>query len=188
MEVGTPFQEYIYEGIEQENANNLTAANVVLDNAEPTKPEYSLQNTQIMNRLSLISVDLDSRWKGALFSLSPQNPDATRHFCTSAREIFTEIFDTKATDRDVFAAMPDCEKTDRGNASRRAKIKFFLTRKGFVDGDVETFIDDDITNILELFHTLSVGTHGAAGRYTMNQLAAIKKRVEDGLIFLCDIA
>jgi hypothetical protein len=188
MESATPFQEYVYEGIEQENANNLTAANVVLDNAEPTEPEYSLQDTQIMNRLLQISVDLDNRWKGALYSLNPQNPDATRHFCTSAREIFTEIFDTKAKDKDIFAIIPNCEKTERGNASRRAKIKYFLTRKGFPDNDVEAFIEDDIANIIELFHTLSAGTHGAAGRYTMNQLAVIKKRVEDGLIFLCDIA
>jgi hypothetical protein len=188
MEYGTPFQEYVYSGIEQENANNLAASNVVLDNSEPSESEYSLQDTQIMDRLSTISTDLDNRWKGALFSLSPQNPDATRHFCTSAREIFTEIFDSKATDKDVFAVMPNCEKTERGNASRRSKIIYFLQKKGIDDSNVEIFVNSDIDNILELFHILSTGTHGTAGRYTYNQLAAIKKRVEDGLIFLCDIA
>lgn len=188
MDYGTPFQEYVYSSIEQENANNLSAANVVLENAEPTEPEYSLQDTIIMNRLSAISTDLDNRWKGALFSLNPLNPDATRHFCTSVREIFTEIFDTKATDKDVFTAMPNCQKTDNGNASRRSKIRYFMHRKGLVDSNVETFIDSDIENILELFHTLSKGTHGEAGKYSTNQLAVIKTRVEDGLIFLCDIA
>ena len=188
MDYGSPFQEYVYSGIEQENANNLAAANVILENTEPTEPEYSLQDTQIMNRLSSISADLDNRWKGALFSLNPHNPDATRHFCTSTREIFTEIFDTKATDTDVFALMPNCEKTDRGNASRRSKIKYFLHRKGLNDNNVETFIDNDIDNILELFHTLSKGTHGEAGKYSISQLSVIKRRVEDGLIFLCDIA
>jgi hypothetical protein len=29
---------------------------------------------------------------------------------------------------------------------------------------------------------------GTAGKYTMNQLAVIKKRLEDGLVFFCDIA
>ena len=188
MDYGTPFQEYIYSGIEQENANNLAAANVILENTDPTEPEYSLQDTQIMDRLSALSADLDNRWKGALFSLNPQNPDATRHFCTSAREIFTEIFDTRAIDKDVFAVMPDCQRTPVGNASRRSKIQYFLRKKGFHDSSVETFVDSDINNILELFHTLSDGTHGAAGRYTMKQLSVIKKRVEDGLIFLCDIA
>jgi len=188
MEYGTPFQEFIYSSVEQENANNLAIANVILDNSEPTEPEYSLQDTQIMNRLSSISTDLDNRWKGALFSLNPQNPDATRHFCTSAREIFTEIFENKATDREVFSVMPNCEKTERGNATRRSKIKYFLNKKGIDDGNVEVFVDNDIENILELFHILSSGTHGAAGQYSFNQLAAIKKRVEDGLIFLCEIA
>jgi hypothetical protein len=141
-----------------------------------------------MDRLSSLSVDLDNRWRGALFSLNPQNPDATRHFCTSAREIFTEIFDTRATDKDVFSVMPDCQRTNNGNATRRSKIQYFLRKKGVNDSNVETFIDNDIENILELFHTLSDGTHGVAGRYTMNQLSVIKKRVEDGLIFLCDIA
>jgi len=188
MDQGTPFQEYLFSGIEQENANSLAAANVILNNTEPSEPEYSLQDTLIMDRLSSISKDLDNRWRGALYSLNPNNPDATRHFCTSTREIFTEIFNSKATDKDVFSVFPDCEKTENGNATRRSKIKYFLHQKGFSDNDVESFIDNDIDNILELFHTLSKGTHGEAGKYSMNQLTVIKKRVEDGLIFLCDIA
>ena len=51
----------------------------------------------------------------------------------------------------------------------------------------EEFIDNDIDNILELYHILSDGTHGYAGRYTFIQLKAIKKRVEDGILFLCNI-
>lgn len=184
----SPFQEYVYSSIEQENANNLETANVVLDDAQPDTTEYSLQDTKIMSRLSSISKDLDDRWKGALFSLNPANPDATRHFCTSAREIFTEIFDSKATDNEVFLTFPNCEKTERGNASRRSKIKFFMHKKGLHDVSAETFVEDDIENILELFRVLSTGTHGASGKYTFPQLASIKKRVEDGLIFLCDIA
>ena len=184
----TPFQEYVYSGIEQENANNLETANVVIDDVQSDTPIYSLQDTKIMNRLSHISKDLDDRWKGALFSLNPVNPDATRHFCTSAREIFTEIFDSRAKDADVFAVFPNCEKTNNGNATRKSKIRYFLNKKGLVDADVTDFIENDMQNILELFHILSTGTHGEAGKYTFEKLATIKKRVEDGLIFLCDIA
>jgi hypothetical protein len=153
-----------------------------------TLPTYSLQETSIMNRLSSISKDLDDRWRGALFSLNPVNPDATRHFCTSAREIFIEIFDSKAKDEDVFAIFPNCAKTDRGNATRKEKIRYFLHKKGFHDSDVDDFVDKDMQNILELFHVLSTGTHGEAGKYTFETLSAVKKRVEEGLIFLCDIA
>jgi hypothetical protein len=188
LDYGSPFQEYVYSTIEQENANNLSVANVVLDNSEPEDNNYSSQDSQIINQLSQISTDLDNRWRGALFSLSPQNPDATRHFCTSAREIFTEIFDKRAKDKDVFAVFPNCDKTPNGNATRRCKIKYFLHKKGLSDNTLETFVESDIDNILELFHTLSTGTHGEAGRYTMSQLGAIKKRVEDGLAFLCEIS
>ena len=188
LENPTPFQEYIYSGVEQENANNLEVANAILEESQPTTPTYSLQDTSIMNRLSNISKDLDDRWKGALFSLNPANPDATRHFCTSAREIFTEIFDSKAKDEDVFSAFPSCEKTERGNATRRSKIRYFLCKKGLRDDSVEDFVEKDMDNILELFHVLSTATHGEAGKFSADKLSAIKKRVEDGLIFLCDIA
>jgi len=184
----TPFQEYVFSSIEQENANNLETANVIIDDVQPTT-SYSLQDTKIMHQLSSISTDLDSRWKGALFSLNPSNPDAARHFCTSAREIFTQIFDSQATDADVFALFPDCDKTPDGkNATRKSKIRYFLHKKGFVDVNVEDFIENNIDNILKLFNILSAATHGKAGKYTSEKLATIKKRVEDGLVFLCDIA
>lgn len=184
----SPVQEFIYDRMENENANSLETANVVLNDYKSDITEYSLQDTIIINQLSSISKDLDERWKGALFSLNPINPDATRHFCTSAREIFTEIFDMKAKDIEVFKIYPNCAKTERGNATRRFKIKYFLYNKGFQDDSTEEFIENDIENILNLFHELSSGTHGKTGKYTITQLNSIKKRVEDGILFLCSIA
>lgn len=181
----TPQQARIYDLIEQENENNLATANAILSNEEPEV--FTEHDMQIGSMLANISNDLDDRWKGAVFSLNPHNPDATRHFCTSAREIFTEAIELTAPDSKVFAADKDCEKTERGNATRRAKITYLLSSKG-MDQTVIQFVDNDITNILELFHVLSDGTHGAAGKYSMEKLNLIKKRVEDGIIFLCNIA
>jgi len=53
---------------------------------------------------------------------------------------------------------------------------------------VVDFAEADITNILELFHVLSGGTHGAAGRYEFEKLVQVKKRVEQGINFLCEIS
>ena len=184
----TPFQEYVYSGIEQENANNLETANVVINNLQPETQAYSLKDTKIMDRLSLISSDLDKRWKGALYALNPANVEATRHFCTSTREIFTEIFENKAKDTDVFSIFPNCDKTNNGKATRKSKIRYFLHNKGIEDENIEDFIEKDMQNILELYNVLNSGTHGEAGKYSFEKLAVIKKRVEDGLIFLCDIA
>lgn len=180
-------QEAFYEQLEQENANSLQTANVIVNGHEPENQNVSLNDTIIGNKLSNISVELNNRWMGALFSLNPSNPDAARHFCTSTREIFTQIFDIKAKDEDVFVTFPNCEKTNRGNATRKFKIKYFLLKKGLEFENADEFIEKDIDNILELFHTLNTGTHGETGVYTINQLQSIKKRVEDGLLFLCEI-
>ncbi len=135
----------------------------------------------------MVSVDLHNRWKGAIFALSPQNPDAARHFCTSARELFTEFIECKAPDSLVFEYNPDCERTKQGNATRRAKMKYMM-RKLDMDDSVIKFADANIENILELFHVLSDGTHGAAGRYEYLKLMQVKKRVEQGINFLCEIS
>ena len=174
------------EKIEEENANNLEVANVILNNDEINNEGYSLEENIVSNKLLNISEDLDNRWKGAIFSLNPKNPDATRHFCTSTREIFIQIIDTEAKDNDVIHAFPDCEKTNNGTVSRRSKIKYLLHKKGVNDIDIENFVHTDIENILSLLYELNGGTHGQAGKYSINQLKSIKKRVENGLNFLCE--
>lgn len=180
-------QEQLYDLIEQENANNLVVANTLNNPNDTAEIEGSLNDSMIGDKLKILSPDLNDRWNGALYSLNPKNPDATRHFCTSSREIFTDIFDNYAHDEEVFNMFPNCDKTERGNATRRWKIKYFLNKKGIELKGAEEFIDNDIDNILELYHILSDGTHRYAGRYTFIQLKAIKKRVEDGILFLCNI-
>ena len=180
-------EKEIFNYIESENANSLSVANAIENPELAENINVKLQDSAIGDKLKSLSSDLNNRCIGALYSLNPNNPDATRHFCTSTREIFTYIFEKYALDKDVFAVFPNCDKTDRGNATRRFKIKYFLYKKGIDLTNADEFIDNDIDNILELYHTLSDGTHGEAGRYSMIQLKLIKKRVEDGINFLCEI-
>lgn len=173
---------------ERETANSLDVTNRLLY-AESEDSEHSdeLQNADLADQLQNISPDLNDRWRGAVFALDPKNPDAARHFCTSAREIFTQILEIKAPDSEVFALLPDCARTDRGNPTRRSKIKYFLHRKGMIEGTLEDFAEQDLDNIVELFHVFNDGTHGSAGAYNFQQLSVIKKRVEDGIVFLSEI-
>jgi hypothetical protein len=136
----------------------------------------------------VISEDLDARWRGALFALNPANPDAARHFCASSREIFAQILDIKAPDSAIFASIPGAERTERGNATRRSKMQFLFQQKGVLFGELAEFASEDIGNIIELFDILNTGTHGPAGRYNIRTLGAIKRRVEDGLVFLSRLA
>lgn len=52
------------------------------------------------------------------------------------------------------------------------------------DADLETFVEDDLENVIELFREFNDGTHGGAGRFDLRQLGSIKKRVEDAILFV----
>ena len=99
-------------------------------------------------------------------------------------EILAQILEIKAPDDQVLRVLPSPECTDQGRPTRRTKIKFFLHQKGMLDESLENFIEKDIDNIVELFTVLNDGTHGPAGRFEPFQLSSIKKRVEDGIVFL----
>ncbi|MDD9982302.1 MAG: hypothetical protein OXU81_13245 [Gammaproteobacteria bacterium] len=172
---------------EREAANSASVMNALLGNPESLDTEAHIQSTTLDPVLSLIAADLPDRWHGALFSLNPNNPDAARHFCTSAREILTRILDSRAPDRLVLAEMPACERTASGSPTRRAKIRFFLQRSNMSDEALENFVEEDIRNVLHLFREFNDGTHGSAGRFSLKQLLAIKKRVEDAVAFLWSI-
>lgn len=181
--------DLILELTERETANSLAVMNALLEDepaSEEERPD-DLRATQVTNELRSISSDLDDRWRGAIFSLDPRNPDATRHFCTSAREVFTQILEIKAPDANVLALLPGCEKTSQGKPTRRAKIQYFLSGKGMADDELEEFVEQDMENIIQLFRIFNDGTHGSAGRFDFKQLAAIKKRVEDGILFLSQL-
>ncbi|MFN8459427.1 MAG: hypothetical protein U0401_33055 [Anaerolineae bacterium] len=183
-----PQYDEILDLSEKENANSLEVMNALLcDDAEVEEDSAPLQHTLITNELKTISGELNDRWKGAIFSLSPRNPDAARHFCTSAREIFTQILEIKAPDDKVITLMPSCDKTDQGKPTRRAKIRYLLHQKGMTEASLEDFVEQDMDNIVQLFTVFNDGTHGSAGKFDLQKLYSIKKRVEDGIVFLSQI-
>ncbi len=180
----TPEQDRILDLIEQEQANSVITANVISNEG---LPEENTEDVEIGNKLAIVSQDLLHRWKGAVFSLNPQNPDASRHFCASTRELFTDFIELKAPDAEVFAYNPNAEKTKQGNATRKEKIRYMMRCFDFQNCVVD-FADSNIENILQLFFELNGGTHGKAGKYDMSQLLQVKKRVEQGINFLCEIS
>lgn len=168
-----------------EAANSLEVFNLLENQELDTDISVDdLQTVQMADELRKISPDLDDRWKGAVYSLNPKNPDAARHFCTSSREIFTQILEIKAPDNEVLNAFPDCDRTERGNPTRREKIRFLLHKKGIGEDTLEDFVEQDMDNTVQLFVVLNEGTHGFAGKFNMRQLSSIKQRVEDGILFL----
>ncbi len=183
-----PHYNRVLDLSERETANSLEVTNRILgDQSAGDTPGEELENAALRDGLRRISPDLDDRWKGAVFALDPRNPDAARHFCTSAREIIAQILETKAPDTDVFSLLPTCETTDRGIPTRRARIKYLLHLQGMTEDTLEEFVENDMENIVQLFRVFNDGTHGSAGTFDSSQLNSIKKRVEDGIMFLTDI-
>ena len=172
--------EALVEMAQGETANSVGATNALLGE----QPELEIEGTALTNELQEIDEDLDKRWKGALFSINPQNPDAARHFCTSSREIIARVIDHKAPDDLVLAANPDCELTEAGAPIRREKIRYLLSRSGVNHESLGDFIDDDVDDVLGLFRVFNDGTHGSAGVLDLSALRALKARVEGAIRFL----
>jgi hypothetical protein len=180
-----PAGEDLLELAEGEAANSVHSLNALLSprtTGEEDRPE--LRETSLANELSEISPDLDRRWRGALYALSPANPDAARHFCTSSREILVSVLDIEAPDDIVLERTPDCPTTDQGRPTRRAKIEFCLERKDLAALEFVDFVDRDLENVATLFGAFNEGTHGHAGKFDLDQLGSLKVRVEDAIRFL----
>lgn len=175
----------IFDLAERETANSVAVLNALEGAADDAGDEADdLQETIITTELQAISPDLDDRWRGALFALNPRNPDAARHFCTSAREILVKILDLKAPDRDVMAAWAHIQLTQGNQVPRREKIRYCLALSGHQDEQLQVFVEDDINNVMALFGEFNPATHGEAGKYSLTQLGAIKTRVEGAIQFL----
>jgi len=171
---------------EREAANNAGLMNALLGDAAagPNSEAPDSVDSPVTLLLRRVSDDLADRWQGALYALSPRNPDAARHFCTSAREIIAGILDTKAPNDAVSSAIPNCERTQQGTPTRRARISYILHVNGMAQDELESFVEADMENVVQLFHTFNQGTHGTAGKFDIPQLQAIRRRVEDGILFL----
>lgn len=170
----------------EEAANSVYLLNAMAGDGaqEDDSTEEDLRKPSMEAELAMFARDLVDRWKGALFSLSPSNPDAARHFCTSAREVLVSMLNIAAPDSDVALADSNCDRTDKGVPTRRAKVRYLLRRKGITETSIEDLVEDDIDNVLALFRTFNDGTHGHAGRFDITQLNAIRTRVESAIGFI----
>lgn len=180
-----PDGEELFDLAEGEAANSVSSLNALLGGAEKTEePPESLRQSTLNNELLALSQDLDERWRGALFALSPENPDAARHFCASSREILVSVLDIGAPDDLVLGELADCPLTDQGRPTRRAKIQFCVERSSLASPELIDFVDEDMENVATLFGVFNDGTHGHAGKFDLNELSGLKVRVEDAIRFL----
>jgi len=183
--LGDQYGEFV-DMAEREAANSTELSNALNSSAQAMDYFGPAITTSITSELKKVSDDLDQRWKGAIFSLNPNNPDAARHFCTSSREVIIQLIDLKAPDEVVKTKFPSIQLTDNGKPTRRSKIEYLLKlnkREELID-----FTDTNIDDIQKLFREFNNGTHGTAGRYSYDQLLKLKNRVEDTILYLYEVA
>lgn len=170
---------------EREVANDLIVTNTLFGDPEAAmEPVIDPQDAELVGRLQRIDPDLDRRWRGAVFALNPENPDAVRHFCVSSREVVAGILDALAPVDAVLVAKPDCTKTRAGLPVRRERLFYMLRERGTDDDALLQFVEDDVSSVISLVDALNDGTHGATDAFGAAEFAKIQKRVEDSLTFL----
>ena len=159
---GTNADERILNLVSNEAANSVYLANALDGDGDPAEAftEDELRAPSMEPELGHFGKDVQRRWVGALYALSPQNPDAARHFCTSAREVVITMLDSSATDAEVKAQDPDCELTDFGVVTHRSKVAYLLRRQGITRSGITDAVSADVDNLLSLFRTFNDGTHG----------------------------
>lgn len=180
-----PTREYL-DLASDEAANSVYLLNALYGDGDPATDmtEDELASPSLLDELMQFGTDLVSRWTGALYALSPRNPDAARHFCTSAREVVISILDKAAPDGVVVSELPGCEMHDKTSPTRRAKVTYLLRCKGVDSEELADAIAEDVDNVLSLFKVFNDGTHGHAGRFSITELTAIRTRVEGAVSFL----
>ncbi len=179
---------FISDLAERDTANSATLLNTLLgDESQVEVEDGKLTRTKLTELLGRYSSEMQDRWSGAIFALTPRNPDAARHFCSSSREILADILNSEAPDAEVLARFPDCQVTEQGTPTRPSKIHYCLDRSGMNLEVLEDFVDFNIKDLSVLFKDLNTGAHGPAGRFSIPQLTAIKTRVEDAIEFVCEI-
>jgi Predicted pPIWI-associating nuclease len=168
-----------------EATNSAHVANALL--GQPSREDLDAEDTALTDELSSLSIDLDRRWRGALFALNPRNPDAARHFCASSREVIAQMIDLRAPDSVVFVAKSGCKTTETGRPVRREKLDYLLAHYGTNQNSLGEFVDTDVNDVMGLFRLFNDGAHGSAGKFDMPTLRAIKTRVEGSIRFLSTV-
>lgn len=118
-------------------------------------------------------------WTGATQTIESDNPDRTRHFSVSAREILDQLLCVIAPDNEVRKWDSSPELYDKhGNLKREARLKYIYRQIN--NNKLEAFILADINSFLQLIRLFNKGVH-TKEIYSDRQLRFLKSRAESFL-------
>lgn len=161
----------------------------------PDKPavEKELFSNQILigNRMALernlprIHSDLFNLWDGANQALTSPNPDRVRHFCSSFRELMTNVLHHLSPDDGVKKWSSNPSFYRDGRPTREARLMYIC--RDINMGPFQKFVQKDVAATIEFIDLFHEGTHKIKSSFTEEQLLALKAKAESTLAFLMEI-
>ena len=158
---------------------------------EQTRQEILTETEAALQELLIdLKPDLAPLWKGAIAALNSDNPDRVRHFVISMRELLTHVLHMLSPDTEVrkWTSSPECYKDGdpKKPPTRRGRLQFIC--RNIAHGPFSSFIDKDVTALLEFIDLFQRGTHEITAPYTQSQLQALKIRAESAIRYIIEIS
>lgn len=127
--------------------------------------------------------------QGARHSLESGNPDRSRHFCTSARELILMLLDSLASDSDVEHYFPDKNDPsnyDNGKLTKSAKLRYIC--RDLNQPALQEYVEEQIGATVKLIKELNKGTHNRKAFYDDTILYLLLNKVESSLWFVFEVS
>ena len=143
------------------------------------REELVSSEEELLAQLESMGGDLPLMLRGAVLSLSSQNPERVRHFSTSMRELFTQVIHRLAPNKEIERWSTSESDYNNGRPTRSARIRYIcreINQPPFND-----FVKCDVKSTLELANLFQKGTHAPKSTYTEGQLQAMRVLMENSI-------
>jgi len=150
------------------------------------REELASSEEELLAQLESMGGDLPPMLRGAVRSLSSQNPERVRHFSVSMRELFTQVIHRLAPGEEIKKWSTNESDYHNGKPTRSARIRYIC--REINQAPFEDFVRFDVRSISELLNLFQEGTHTPKSTYTEGQLQAMRVRMENSIRFLIVIS
>ena len=159
-----------------------------LTEEKPVQSKIIERSVNLESLLKEIDKDLLIPYHGMLDVLSIASVDQTRHFSTSARELFEHTLRKLAPDKEVVNWDEESKFRDaRGNPTREGRIQYIFKNIN-KSSEFSSFVDKDINSKLAFLKVMQTGVHELGSKYNRTQMDAIKVVMECTLTSLIELA
>ncbi|MFA5340007.1 MAG: hypothetical protein WC317_07685 [Candidatus Omnitrophota bacterium] len=149
--------------------------------------EISNKSEKLESLLEEIDEGLLTPYYGMIETLSTKNADRTRHFCSSARELFTHVLHSLSHDKEFFNWDKTGKYVEKGKPTRAGRIQY-ICKNIKSSTEFADFIGKDIKSKLAFLDVMQKGTHELNSDFDITQLKAIKIILECTLVSMIEIA